>query len=74
MTKYGHDSRGFSWKFEANEMRAPCFWEDGSFSTKYGLESSVFFTEWTFFYKIWAWEQWFFLNPKKVTPIDFFDP
>ena len=41
-------------------------WEDGFFErievflTKYGHEKSVFFREWTFFDKMWAWELWFF--------------
>ena len=33
-TKYGHDSMGFYKKFEANDMRALCFWEDGRFFDK----------------------------------------
>ena len=43
------------------------------FSTKYGHESIGFFREWTFFDKIWVWEQWFFHEKwkKKGIPLTF---
>ena len=46
-------------------MRAQCFWEDGRFFDKI-LELEQFsFRERKFFYKIWAWEQYFFMKIEK---------
>ena len=38
----------FPEKLKKNDMRAPCFSENGRFLTAYEHESRVFFREWTF--------------------------
>ena len=48
LTKYGHDNIGFSWKFEKNDMREPCFWKNGRFLTNYEHESRLIYRERTF--------------------------
>ena len=43
LTKYGHDSMGFFMKnLKKNDIREPCFWENGRFFRKYGHESDDF--------------------------------
>ena len=67
---------GFSLQIWKNDMRAPCFWENGGFSTKYGHESSVFFREWTFFWQNMGTRAVIFLEKSEIKghPIEFFGP
>ena len=55
--KYGHGRKGFFMKNLKKLTREHSVLErmDG-FLTNFEDESSVFFKEWTFFYKIWAGE------------------
>ena len=39
---------GFLMKIYKNDMRAPCFWKNGRFLTKYEYKNSLFFLGWTF--------------------------
>ena len=58
LIKYVYESRGFSWKIWKKMRWEYCFFERMDvFLTKYRHESIVFFREWRFFYRIWAWEQ-----------------
>ena len=54
---------GFHEKFEKMTSEHSVFERIDIFLTKYGLYSCVLFREWTFFYKIWAWE-WSFVREK----------
>ena len=56
---------GFYENLEANDMRTPCFGEDGRFFDKILELEQCSFQRTHVFYKIWALEQYFFTKIEK---------
>ena len=61
LTTYGHDNRvSFMKNLKKRKTWEHCFWKNVRFFWQNVGKRGAFFRKWTFFDKMWAWEQYFF--------------